>query len=93
MVERLAYWLNRVVEAGRYCRVLGSDEEPVDKDGFQSEARAPRPALVEHTEEIGQVPEHAIVTAEQAESALGRTLATEIDIDLADTVDLDTKEE
>ena len=48
---------------------------------------------MEHTEEIGQVPEHAIVTAAQAESALGRTLAADIDIDLADTVDLDTKEE
>ena len=33
------------------------------------------------------------MTAEQAESALGRTLATEIDIDLDDAVDADTKEE
>ena len=78
--ERLAYWLNRVVDAGRFCKVLGSDEEPDDKDDFQSEALAARPALVEHTYAIGQVPENAVVTAEQAESALGRTLATEIDI-------------
>ena len=61
--ERLAYWLNRVVDAGRFCKVLGSDEEPVDKDDFQSEAHASRPALVEHTHEIGQVPEIAVVTA------------------------------
>ena len=78
--QRLAYWLNRVVDAGRFCKVLGSDEEPDDKDDFQSEALATRPALVEHTYAIGQVPENAVVTAEQAESALGRTLATEIDI-------------
>merc|ERR1711994_305817 len=88
--ERLAHWLNRVVGAGRVCKVLGSDEEPVDKDDFQSEALAARPALVEHTHEIGQVPENAVVTAEQTESALGRTLANEIDINLADTVDPDT---
>ena len=82
-----------MVDAGRSCKALGSDEEPVDKDDFQSEALAARPALVQHTQEIGQVPENAVVTAEQAESALGRTLATEIDIDLADAVDPDTKEE
>ena len=93
LAERLAHWLNRVVDAGRSCKALGSDEEPVDKDDFQSEALAARPALVQHTQEIGQVPENAVVTAEQAESALGRTLATEIDIDLADAVDPDTKEE
>ena len=93
LAERLAHWLNRVVEAGRSCKALGSDGESVDKDDFQSEAPTARPALVEHTHEIGQVPENAVVTAEQAESALGRTLATEIDIDLADTVDPDTKEE
>ena len=93
MSERLAHWLNRVVDAGRFCKVLGSDEEPDDKDDFQSEALAARPALVEHTYAIGQVPENAVVTAEQAGSALGRTLTTEIDIDPADTVDADTKEE
>ena len=66
-----------MVHAGRSCKTLGSDEEPVDNDDFQSNAVAARPVLVEHTYEIGQVPENAVVTAEQAESALGRTLATE----------------
>ena len=33
------------------------------------------------------------VTAEQAESALGRTMATELDVEISDTVDADTKEE
>ena len=40
----------------------------------------------------GEVPQNAGVTAEQAESALGRTLATELDLDLMDAVDADTKE-
>ena len=65
----------------------------MEKDDFQSEAPRARPALVEHTQDIGQVPDNAVVTAEQAESALGRTIATEIDIDYADAVDADTKEE
>ena len=33
------------------------------------------------------------VTAEQAESALGRTMATELDVEISVTVDADTKEE
>ena len=33
------------------------------------------------------------VTAEQAESALGRTMATELDVEISDTVDADTNEE
>ena len=93
LVERVAHWLNRVLDAGRSCKAPCAEEEPGDMDDFQREAFAARPALVEHTHEIGQVPETALVTAEQAESALGRTIATEIDVDFDDAVDPDTKEE
>ena len=41
----------------------------------------------------GEIPQNARVTPEQAESALGRTLTTEMDTDYADAVDADTKEE
>ena len=42
---------------------------------------------------MGELPENAQVTAEQAESALGRTMTTEVDLDMLDAVDADTKEE
>ena len=47
----------------------------------------------EHTATVGEIPQNARVSPEQAESALGRTVATEIDIDYPDAVDADTKEE
>ena len=49
--------------------------------------------LVEHAERPGEVPSDAVVTAEQARSALGRSIATELDVGLADEVDGGTKEE
>ena len=39
------------------------------------------------------MPDDGVVTAEQAESALGRTMATEIDQDMLDAPDPDTKKE
>ena len=49
--------------------------------------------LVEHTQRPGEVSSGAQATAEQAESALGRTMATELDVDISEAVDADTKEE
>ena len=49
--------------------------------------------LVEHAAAVGEIPKNARVFPEQAESALGRTLATEIDVGYTDAVDADTKEE
>ena len=47
--------------------------------------------LVEHTQRPGEVPSGVEVTAEQAESALGRTMATELNADISEAVDGDTK--
>ena len=61
---------------------------------FATPFRQPRKqTLVEYTQHPGEVPRDAVVTAEQAESALGRTMATELDIDISGAVDGDTKEE
>ena len=48
---------------------------------------------MEHTAAVGEIPESGVATAEQAESALGRTMATERDQDMLDAVDAGTKEE
>ena len=61
--------------------------------GFEGRPQERKPVLVEHTHHVGEVPQNAVVTAVQAESALGRTVATELDEDVADAVDADTKEE
>ena len=93
LAQRLARWLNRVLAAGRQVpgEASGSDADSVDDLG---ERRRPqKPILLEHAASVGEIPQNAVVTAEQAESALGRTLATEIDIDYPDAVDADTKEE
>ena len=60
---------------------------------FDERPRARRASLVEHAAAVGEIPESGVVTAEQAESALGRTMATELDQDMLDAVDADTKEE
>ncbi len=48
---------------------------------------------MEHTGGAAEVPCYAVVTPEQAESALGHAQATEYDEDLLDTLDEDQKEE
>ena len=69
------------------------DEEVLDDFAIEGRPQERKPVLVEHTQQVGEVPQHAAVTAEQAESALGRSVATELDEDLVDAVDADTKEE
>ena len=56
-------------------------------------APAKETLLVEHAAVVGEIPQNARVSPEQAESALGRTMATELDADYIDAVDADTKEE
>ena len=46
--------------------------------------------LGEHTQKPGDMPPDAEATAEQAESALGRSMATELNADISDAVDADT---
>ncbi len=52
-----------------------------------------RPGGVWPIEQAGEVPHDAVITAEQAESALGRNQATEWDEDLLEQIDLDQRAE
>ena len=62
-------------------------------DDLHCPSQQRKQTLAEHTQHPGEVPPEAVVTAEQAESALGRIMATELDIDVSEAVDDDTKEE
>ena len=94
MAQRLAHWLNRAIDAGRAAPGSASDgEEGAGEIDFDERPRTRKAALVEHAAAVGEIPDDGVVTAEQAESALGRTMATEIDQDMLDALDPDTKEE
>ncbi len=93
LAERLAFWLNRVLKAGRELPEGASGGEDDSADDLGERPRKQKTILLEHAASVGEVPGNARVSAEQAESALGRTIATELDVDYADAVDADTKEE
>ena len=93
LAERLAHWLNLVLDAGRKGQGDSSDEGGVDGKDFDERPREQKTVLVEHAGTVGEIPQNALVTAEQAESALGRTVATELDVDISEAIDADTKEE
>ena len=87
--QRLAFWLNRVLEAGR-----GGDPSDVSEDdAAERKPRNLKQVLVEHTGCAADVPADAHVSAEQAESALGHLQATEHDADVFETLDEDQREE
>ena len=96
LVERLAHWLNQVVEDGREARTSdasgeeGSDEEVEDHAAPQKRRRH---LLIPETRAIEEVPYDAIVTAEQAESALGHVQATEFDEAALEVLDLELRQE
>ena len=100
LVGQLATKLNNVLEVCR--KVHGSSEDEGsdqiscvgDDDETSCKGRArKRRSLVRYPEQLGEVPHDAVVTAEQAESALGRNLATEWDEDLLEQLDMDQREE
>ena len=96
LAQRLAHWLNRAIDAGRAAPGSASDagESAAEVDfDERPRARARQAPLIEHAAAVGEIPENGIVTAEQAESAHGRTMATELDLDMLDALDADTKEE
>ena len=93
LAERLASWLNRVLAAGREVPGGASGGEDDSADDLDERTRPQKPLLVEHAATVGEIPQNTWVSPEQAESALGKTVATEIDIDYPDAVDADTKEE
>ena len=63
---------------------LGDDDDGGPRGGQQFRAKRSRPV-----EQIGEVPHDAAISAAQAESALGRNLATEWDDDDLEHVDAD----
>ena len=69
----------------------GGEDDSADDLGERP--RQQKPILLEHAASVGEIPQNARASPEQAESALGRTIATELDVDYADAVDADTKEE
>ena len=73
LAQRLAHWLNRVLAAGRAKSGSASEPDEDDEDCIHDTARKQKQTLVEHSYQPGEVPAGAEVTAEQAESALGRT--------------------
>ena len=93
LAQRLAHWLNRVLAAGRAKPGSASEEDMAGDECIEDSTRQRKQTLVEHTQHPGEIPSGVEVTAEQAESALGRTMATELDVEISDTVDADTKEE
>ena len=85
LTQRLAFWLNRVLDAGR-----GGDASDVSEDdAAERKPRNLKQVLVEHTGCAADVPADAHVSPEQAESALGHVHATEHDADVFETLDED----
>ena len=93
LAQRLAHWLNRVLAAGRAKSGSASEPDEDDEDCIHDTARKQKQTLVEHSYQPDEVPAGAEVTAEQAESALGRTMATELDGELPEAADADTTAE
>ena len=87
--QRLGFWLQPVVEAGRG----GDASDASEGDAAEQKPRKLKRTLVEHTGGAADVPVDAYVSAEQAESALGHVLATEQDADVFETLDEDQREE
>jgi len=91
LADRLAYWLGQVFEAGRgvsHEAEFGSDSD-LEKEMTTKPPRLMKPFVTQP----GDVPHDAVVTAEQAESALGHTQATELDEEIFEMIDQDQREE
>ena len=96
LADRLAFWLNQVVEAGREVHRGELDGEELsgpDDDELCAGKKLQNRYLLPETREIGEVPPDAVVTPEQAESALGHAQATEFDEDGLELLDQELREE
>ena len=82
-----------MLAAGHEKPGSASEEELEDEACIHDRSRKGKQTLVEHTQHPGEVPSGVEVTAEQSESALGRTMATELEVEISEAVDADTKEE
>ena len=101
LAERLAARLGEVLEAGRYTdgpseeegstqtsSEVADDAEHGVRPFKRTKSRRARPV-----EQMGEVPHDAVISAAQAESALGHNLATEWDEDVWELVDDDQRAE
>ena len=99
--QRLADRMADVLEAGRGS---GHESEAGETSDAQSELgedaeegchvhREPRRKRIRPTEQLGEIPHNALVSAAQAESALGRSLCTEWDEDVMEVIDDDQRAE
>jgi hypothetical protein len=91
LADRLAHWLGQVIEAGRgisHEAEFGSDSD-LENDMKPRPPRLMKPFVTQP----GDVPHDAVVTAEQAESALGHCQATELDDEIFEMIDQDQREE
>ena len=101
LAKRLSDRLTDVLEAGRGTGELSeeelSDHSQVGLGDDEEQGCRPRPAArrkrVRPAEEIGEVPHDAVISAAQAESALGRNLATDWDEEGMDIIDDDQRAE
>ena len=82
-----------MLQAGRVKPGSASEEDLPDDECCQDRNQRRKQTLVEHIQRPGEIPSGVEVTAEQAESALGHTIATELNADISEAVDDDTKEE
>jgi hypothetical protein len=92
-----------VRDKNKLCHPEGSQDsgdsqnEDLDAEDDNDEPCAPKKkkerVLIPYAQQIGEVPVDAIVTAEQAESALGHTQATELDADACELLDLELRQE
>ena len=100
LAERLAARLGEVVEAGRVVQ-NSEDEDHCDHSsemGGEDDAccghrERKRKGAARPIEQLGEVPHNAVITPEQAESAIGRNQATEWDEDMLEQIDLDQRAE
>jgi hypothetical protein len=98
LAQRLAFWLNEVVEAGRDARTQDPDTGSAMSDSNDdaepcARKKHQRRTLLPQTCPIGEVPPDAVVTPEQAESALGHVQATEFDDDALEALDQELRQE
>ena len=100
LAERLAARLGEVVDAGRAIQLSedeGNCDHPPDIDGEDNPCSghraSKRQGAARPIEMLGEVPHNAVITPEQAESALGRDQATEWDEDMLEQIDLDQRAE
>ena len=92
LLDRLSHWLHKVVEAGQLPERDVSDcsDSGSSCEGMRAR-RSKKQVLVPREDGVGEMPFDAVVTAEQAESALGHNLATELDQEMLETLDLDLR--